>query len=223
MIIKVNGIDLFYKKAGNGKPFILLHGNGESHEIFNGLIDKLVEDYTVYAIDSRGHGKSSKVDKIGYGDMMQDVAAFIMESGLEKPVLLGFSDGAILGLLLASQYPNMLSSLISCGANTHPGQLKKWFIALAKFGYFSTKDPKMKMMYTEPNISKDDLAKIRVPALIVAGSRDILPERYTKEIAKSIPNSECLILHGETHSSYIKHSEKIYKVLTPFLSKSPVY
>ena len=73
------------------------------------------------------------------------------------------------------------------------------------------------MMYTEPDISKDDLAKIRIPTLVVAGSRDILQERYTKEIANSIPDSECEILRGETHSSYIKNSEKMYKVLIPFL------
>lgn len=217
MFISVNGIDLFYKQAGSGAPFILLHGNSENHKKFDGLIDKLAKRYTVYAIDSRGHGQSSKVDKISYKDMMEDVACFIRVLGLKKPILLGSSDGAIIGLLLASENPDILSALISCGANTHPSQLKKWFLLLSKFGYFSTKDPKMKMMYTEPNISKGDLAKIKVPALVIAGSRDILPERYTKVIAESIPNAECMILGRETHSSYIKHSERVYKAIRPFL------
>ena len=219
MIINVNGIDLFYEQTGKGKPFLLLHGNSEDHRIFDGLTDKLAADYTVYAIDSRGHGQSSKVDQIGYNDMMKDVAAFITELKLEKPILLGASDGAIIGLLLAAEYPELLSALISCGANTHPGQLKKWFLALVKFGYLTTRDPKMKMMYTEPDISEDILDKIIIPTLVVAGSRDILPERYTKEISANIPDSECLILHGETHTSYMKHSERIYKVIRQFLDK----
>jgi len=219
MIISVNGIDLFYEQTGRGKPFLLLHGNSEDHRIFDGLTEKLTTDYTVYAIDSRGHGQSSKVDQIGYNDMMKDVADFITELKLEKPILLGASDGAIIGLLLAAEYPELLSALISCGANTHPGQLKKWFLALVKFGYLTTRDPKMKMMYTEPDISKDILDKIIIPTLVVAGSRDILPERYTKEISANIPDSECLILHGETHTSYMKHSERIYKVIRQFLDK----
>lgn len=130
MFISVNGIDFFYKQAGSGDPFILLHGNSENHKKFDSLIDKLAEKYTGYAIDSRGHGQSSKVDKISYKDMMEDVAAFIMNLGLKKP---------------------------------------------------------------------------------------ILPERYTKVIAESIPNAECLILNRETHSSYIKHSERVYKAIRPFL------
>ena len=109
---------------------------------------------------------------------MEDVIAFISKLNLEKPILLGFSDGAIIGLLIASEYPDILSGLISCGANTHPDQLKKWFLALAKFGYLTTKDRKMKMMYTEPNITNGELAKIMVPTLVVAGTRDILPVRY---------------------------------------------
>jgi len=165
MIISVNGIDLFYEQTGKGKPFLLLHGNSEDHRIFDGLTEKLAADYTVYAIDSRGHGQSSKVDQIGYNDMMKDVAAFITELKLEKPILLGASDGAIIGLLLAAEYPELLSALISCGANTHPGQLKKWFLALVKFGYLTTRDPKMKMMYTEPDISEDILGKIIIPTL----------------------------------------------------------
>lgn len=222
MFINVNGIELFYEQRGSGRPFILLHGNSEDHSKFGNLIDMLAENYTVYAIDSRGHGQSSKVDTIGYDDMMQDVVAFIEKLHLEKPVLLGSSDGAIIGLLLASAYPDMLSALISCGANTNPSQLKKWFLAVAKFGYFSMKDPKMKMMYTEPNILGEDLAKIKVPTLVLAGSRDIIPERYTKEIAESIAGSECTILKGETHSSYIKHSEKVYEAIQPFLERKVI-
>lgn len=218
MFVSVNGVDLFFEKSGAGKPIILLHGNSEDHTKFDSLSEMLAANYTVYALDSRGHGQSSKTDTISYKDLMEDVAAFIKKLEIERPILLGFSDGAIIGLLLSSEYPDILSALISCGANTHPEQLRKWFIVLTKFGYFSTKDPKMRMMFTEPCIPADDLRKIKVPTLVIAGSRDILPERYTREIAKNIPGSECLILPGETHSSYIKHSRRLYAAIGPFLA-----
>ena len=61
MFIHVNGVRLFYEKQGTGKPLILLHGNEENHRIFDEAIELLKKHYTVYAVDSRGHGQSDKV------------------------------------------------------------------------------------------------------------------------------------------------------------------
>ena len=58
MKILVNNVNLYYEEYGNGQPIILLQGNQETHEIFDKLIDKLKDNYKVYAIDSRCHGKS---------------------------------------------------------------------------------------------------------------------------------------------------------------------
>ena len=127
MHIKVNQIDLFYEKTGQGSPIVLLHGNGEDHTIFDVMTKRLAKDYTVYAIDSRGHGKSDRVAELSYSDMAEDAAAFIRELKLEKPALYGFSDGGIMGLLLAIEYPDMLSKLIVSGANIDPGGIKAGF------------------------------------------------------------------------------------------------
>ena len=51
--------EIYYEKIGTGKPLILLHGNKEDHTIFNKLTASLKNSFTVYSIDSRGHGKSS--------------------------------------------------------------------------------------------------------------------------------------------------------------------
>ena len=56
MKILVNGIELFYEISGQGRPLILVHGNGEDHHIFDALVAKLKNHYTCYCIDSRGHG-----------------------------------------------------------------------------------------------------------------------------------------------------------------------
>ena len=64
MYINVNGVNLYYEVYGSGMPIILVHGNSETHQIFDVLIDKLKEDYKVYAVDSRCHGKSEKTKTI---------------------------------------------------------------------------------------------------------------------------------------------------------------
>lgn len=87
----VNGLKLFYHKEGSGRPVILLHGNGEDHTIFDVAIRDLARSYTVYALDSRAHGKSDPVPSLTYREMAGDVAAFIRQQGLEKPRWVGFS------------------------------------------------------------------------------------------------------------------------------------
>ena len=82
-----------------------------------------------------------------------------------------------------------------------------------------TKDEKVAMMLQEPDITPQMLASIQTPTLVLAGQRDILSEKYTRDIANSIPGSELQILQGETHGSYIKHGERLLDAAGPFLRK----
>jgi len=217
MYVKVNGIDLFYEKTGQGRPIILLHGNGESHKIFDVLTGQLSPKYTVYAIDSRGHGKSGKTKRLDYGDMARDIAAFINELGIEKPMLYGFSDGGIIGLLLAIHYPALLSKLIISGANTRPDGINNIWTFLIKASYCFTRSNKDKLMLTQPNITDAELNSIAIPTLILAGSKDMIKAEHTRNIAQNIPSSTLKILDGETHASYVINSEKLYGIIEPFL------
>ena len=91
---------------GKGRPIVLVHGNGEDHHLFDTEIRQLAEaGFTVYAPDSRGHGKSTLVSdepvtEYHYADMAEDIYQFIKELGLKKPALYGHSDGGIIALLL---------------------------------------------------------------------------------------------------------------------------
>jgi pimeloyl-ACP methyl ester carboxylesterase len=220
LYIKVNGIELFYEKTGQGNPIILLHGNGQSHAIFDVLTKQLSQNYTVYAIDSRDHGKSSKVESLDYKDMMEDVAAFIHELNIEKPILYGFSDGGNIGLLLAIHYPYMLSRLIISGANIHPSGIRPISVFVLRLVYFFTRSRKFKLMLTQPNISITELNSIVAPTLVLAGEKNEFPKyEHTQLIADNIPNSELKILKGESHGSYIINSEKLYGIIKPFIGE----
>ena len=220
MYIKTNGANIFYKKSGQGHPIILLHGNGQTHAIFDVLEKQLSQNYTVYAIDSRGHGKSSKVKNLDYKSMMEDIATLIRELHIQKPILFGFSDGGNIGLLLAIQYPNVLSKLIISGSNTTPNGIKPIYMALIKVAYFFTRSKKFKLMLTQPTIKKTDLHNIVTPTLVLAGSKDFIREEHTKAIAKNIKNSTLRILKGEGHMSYVVRSRKLYEIIVPFLTKA---
>jgi pimeloyl-ACP methyl ester carboxylesterase len=217
MKIHVNGVDLFYTKTGSGHPFILTHGNGENHEIFDKIIDLLSEKFCVYAIDTRGHGNSSKVNKYNYQDIADDFVEFIKHLELVKPVFYGFSDGGIAGILIASQHPDLLDKLIISGANVNPQGLKNKWMLLFGIIYFFTRNKKIKMLISQPNISDCELQQIKTPTLVLAGQQDVIKEKHTLHIAAQIQNSKLKIIENENHGSYVIHSSKLFEFIRDFI------
>lgn len=219
MLVKVNNININYEVCGQGSPIILLHGNQETHEIFDKLIEKMQVNYTVYALVSRCHGKSDNPDKISYNLMAGDTIAFIKKLKISKPILYGFSDGGIVGLLIAIKEPDILSNLIISGANITPDATTKLDTILTKLFYFFTKNKLIKMMLDEPNIPLEDLQRITIPVHVLAGEKDVIRLNHTKLIADNIKNSTLEIVKGENHGSYIIHSDKIYGIIKKYLEK----
>ena len=217
MNINIDGVNLYYELYGQAKPIILLHGNSETHEIFDKLIDKLKENYKVYAIDSRCHGKSEDTLVISYKLMRDDIIEFIEKLEINKPILYGFSDGGIVGILIAIEEPNLLSKLIVSGANINPKGVKDYIYVLAKLYCIFKKDKLIKMMLKEPVIKLEELNKIKTPTVVLAGRKDLIKQKHTKLIADNIPNCTLEIIEKENHGSYIVHSEKIYEILKKYI------
>lgn len=213
----VNGLKLFYHKEGSGRPVILLHGNGEDHTIFDVAIRDLARSYTVYALDSRSHGKSDPVPTLTYREMAEDVAAFIRQQGLEKPALVGFSDGGVVALLVALRWPDLPGKLVVAGANMTPAGIKQPWRTLMRVQNRISPDPKLDLMLTQPHLAGWQLTGITAPTLVLAGEKDLIDETQTRRIARSIPGAKLLILPGETHGSYVVHSDKLYPAMANFL------
>ena len=211
----VNGIRLFYERTGEGRPLVLLHGNGEDHTIFDETVEVLSDRFTCYAIDSRGHGQSDEVDELHYADMASDLLAFLEELDLRDVVLCGYSDGGIVALLAAGQ-TERIGDLVVCGANTHPKGLKRTAYLDIQREHRQMPSIYTAVMLREPHIPASDLRVIHAHTLVVAGSRDIIRESDTRYIAGAIPGAELLILPGEDHGSYIVHSDRISQIILDF-------
>lgn len=217
--IEVNGQKLLYAVRGpeDGKPVVLIHGNGGSHRSLHTQAKQLAKwGYRVYSPDSRGQGANPPVDELHYSDMTEDTYQFIKKLSLEKPYFYGWSDGGIIGLMLEAYHPGTLGKLAVSGANLSPDcgddfeSFKEWILA--------NQSPVTMMMLSEPNIDPADLAAIKCPTLVTAGSKDVISVEHTELIANSIPGSQLVIVKGASHSSYIKRSPKMGKMLKAFFA-----
>lgn len=208
MLANVNNLNLYYEVKGSGRPLLMVHGNSEDHTIFEEASEVLKNHFTVYLLDSRDHGQSDKVKEVHYDDMADDIAAFLELNDLRDVVYYGFSDGGILGILLAKR-TDRVSRMILSGANITPDGVKLWLKALVKVFYFFTKDSKLKMVLSEPHITKEELAAVNVKTTVVVGEKDAVTMEETKIIADNIPGAKLIVLPKEGHGSYIVHKTKI--------------
>ena len=201
MKIKVNGIEMYYEKAGEGRPLVLVHGNSADHREFKDSIWLLRRHFTVYNVDSRCHGLSTKVDELHYTDMADDMVAFMDQLDLRDVVYFGHSDGAIIGLLAAMR-TDRIGLLLAGSANMTPQGAAPWLVMGLKAVCKVVKDPKLIMMTREPNITASELSEIKTPTVVIAGSKDIVREEETRAIAEAVPGAKLRILDGESHTSY---------------------
>ena len=207
--IKLSEMTMHYAVYGDeGYPLILVHGNGGSKNSLKEAASYLADEYKVYVIESRCHGQSSDPGVISYDLMAKDIKEFIEAMGLEKPYLMGHSDGGINALTVAYTYPDLLGGFISCGANTTPDTFKPYFPLGVKILDTFKPNKLNDMMLTLPQMNADLLSKITCPAYIVAGEYDIMWLSDTVFIHECIEGSKIAIIKGADHSSYISQNGK---------------
>lgn len=200
-------IQLYYVKSGRGEPLILLHGNGEDHTYFKGQIPALSERFTVYAVDTRGHGKSPRGRKpFTLNQFSVDLEAFLDERGVSRAHILGFSDGANIALLFALRCPERVRSLVLNSGNLDPSGLVPELTdelneRLADMEgkdtpYIRRERALIRLMTDEPHIAPEMLSSVTVPTLVIAGDHDLIYTEHTRLIYESLPYASLVILPG---------------------------
>ncbi len=212
-------VTLFYAAEGCGKPVILLHGNGGSHNDLEISTRQLAQaGYLVYALDSRGQGSNAPLDEYHYHDMATDLHEFITAKGLTKPAVFGFSDGGIVALMTEVMYPGTLGAIATGGANIF---VRGALVPEFERDFFAQTNPNPLniMMMNEPSMTVDDMQTIGCPALIMAGDGDLIREEHTRLIGDNIPQGTTLIVPNADHGSYIYHSTRIGNLLLDFFER----
>jgi pimeloyl-ACP methyl ester carboxylesterase len=212
----VNGVKIWYATFGSGEPVILLHGGLAHAEYWGKQVPALAARYRVVVMDSRGHGRSSRDARpFGYDLMTDDVVGLMNFLKIDKAALVGWSDGAILGLDMALRHPERLSKLFAFAANSDPSGVKDVaaspvFTAFIKRAekeyeklsptpgeYKAFLDQISRMWATQPNLTAEQLATIRVPIWIVDGDHDeAISARTRYSWPTTFPTPACCCSRG---------------------------
>jgi pimeloyl-ACP methyl ester carboxylesterase len=218
MIYQRDDARIYYLEIGSGPPLVFLHGNGEDHRIFMELAATLKDSFTLYLIDSRNHGSSISASAYSYFACAEDMIGLLDSLGLQNTFLFGFSDGGIIGLMIAIERPRLLSGLIIAGANLNPQGLKKSCRQAINRDYDAYHRSSDLLMLKEPNIKKEELMTISIPTLVLAGEHDVVHRAHTYSIARHLPHSKLLILKDCDHANYICHTSRLDDVIRTFIA-----
>ena len=230
--LKLKDTDLYYEVYGEGKPLVLLHGNSGSIKDFYKQIPVLSKQYKVIAVDTRGQGRSKDTSKkdFTYKLFADDVKALADNLKLDKINIVGWSDGGNTGLEFALKYPDRLNKLITIGANAFPEGVEDKLIErftnqMKQLNDIAAKETLgerrlLKIMLTEPNISKNDLNKIKSPVLVIAGDRDVIKPDHTEFISQQVPNAEKKIYNDTTHMVPYEKPDQLNADILSFLEKN---
>ncbi|WP_213737084.1 alpha/beta hydrolase [Bradyrhizobium sp. dw_411] len=234
----VNGINLYYATIGHGSPVVLLHGGLSNSNYWGHQVRVLARRHTVIVMDSRGHGRSTRDTRpYGYDLMADDVVALLDTLHIAKADVVGWSDGAILGLDLAIRHPERVGKVFAFAANTITSGVQEGvekapvfarFIERAKGEYAKlSATPKdydafvaqiTRMWETEPNWTDAQLQSIHAQVLVVDGDHDEAIKRaHTEYIAATIPNAGLLILPNTSHFAFLQDPALFNAALLHFL------
>ena len=238
----VNGIRIWYAVFGAGEPVIMLHGGLANANYWGLQVSELAKHYKVIVMDSRGHGRSTRDERpYSYDLMADDVVALLDHLKIGKTAVVGWSDGAILGLDLALRHPTRVGKLFSFAANTNPsgvaGNVEKnpTFAAYIKRagheyeklsatpkGYGAFVDAISRMWATQPNWTAARLATISIPVVVADGDHDEAIKRpHTEQIAARIPGAGLLILPNTSHFSFLQDPALFTETVLRFLVENP--
>lgn len=210
--INLDDFMMYYEVHGQGTPLLLLHGNGEDHHYFEKQIMKFQKQYKVIAVDTRGHGKSTRgIKPYHFKTFADDISRLFDALDIPSAHILGFSDGGNIAMYFAIYYPQKVKKLILNGANMYPKGLKPLVLSVMKAQYqaclllslinkkiMKTKE-RLSLMTQHPHLTDEDLQKIQSDTLVIVGEHDMIKKQHSQHMAKCIPLAKWVEIKGANH------------------------
>ncbi len=251
-IITLNNQKLHYRLSrndlqGHKPPLLLIHGAGGMHMHWPAELRRL-PDWTVYALDLPGHGKSEGPGRDSVTGYREVVAQFCRATGLEQVVLIGHSMGGAIVQDVALHDPGRVAGLVLVGTGARlkvapaiMDGLRADFTATAQaiseWAHGDRPPAQMKRLFLQRYLENDpatlyddflacdrfdlrpDLGRITAPALVICGTADRLtPPHYSELLAAKLPNARLVLISGAGHMVALEAATQVTDAVLEFVS-----
>ena len=221
-----NGLRMYYELHGKGFPLVLIHGGGSTIETsFGRILPELAKKHRVIAVEMQAHGRTADIDRpLSFEDDADDIAALLNHLAVGKANIFGFSNGASTTLQMAIRHPALVNRIVVAStmykrtgafegfweimANASfermPEAYKEAYLRLNndQRGLYTMYERDVRRMQTFRDISDETIKAIEVPALIIAGNKDVVTLEHTVAMYRLMKNAELAIFPGG-HGDYM--------------------
>ena len=238
--LEVDGRPIAYETEGSGRPIVLLHGGLADNTTWAAQFAGLGRTRRVVAPERQGHGHTPDAPgPLTYQAMADETLAVLTALDLGPVDLLGWSDGGMVGLLLAAQHPGAVRTLSVTGtgfASTGyvPGAIEALTALplddpeLAPFAamharaspdgaaHFGVLWAKVRALWAEPFDWSGDLGRITAPLLVIVGDDDYVRVGHAETLARSVRAGQLAVVPGASHLVPIEKPELFNRLVLEF-------
>ena len=239
----LNGVRTWYEQHGDGDPLVLLHpgGAGVDARALGPNVGPLAAHFHVYTPERRAHGRTPDVDgPITFDAMAEDTIAFLEAVVGRRAHVVGSSDGAIVGLLLALRRPDLIARLVLVAGVFHfdgwfpqvidpniepPAFLARLYEEVSPDGpahYQAVVDKLARMHSEEPALAADELREVKSRTLVMVGDDDQVRLEHALAMYRGIPDAELMVVPGTSHGLLVEKPDLCNDVILHFLMDDPV-
>jgi pimeloyl-ACP methyl ester carboxylesterase len=239
--VDLGPVQTWYDERGTGDPVVLLHPGLADSRAFAPNLDALVARFHTFTPERRGHGHTPDVEgPITFELMAEDTIRFLEQVVGTPARLVGCSDGAVVGLLVALRRPDLVARLVFvAGVFHHDGWLPEViapdneppaFLA-ASYGevspdgvaHFPVVAEKLARTHlVEPRLTGEDLARIPCRTLVMLGDDDEVTLEHGIALYRALPGAELAVIPGTSHGLLVEKPELCNSIILDFLSNEPV-
>jgi len=244
--VDIDGVATYYEVSGAGDPVVLLHGGLATAETFDLQTAALAERHRVYVPERFGHGRTRDVDgPITYERMAQHTIGFMEHLGIPSAHFAGWSDGAMVGLLVALRRPGLVRKLVLIdqyvsldGApraylpfmaaftlDTIPPELAALYGALSPDGpdHLGVVVAKLREIWTGPTgVEVADLGRVAAPTLVLASDHGASTVEHLAAVQRALPDCQLAIVPGTSHGLVFEKPELVNRLLLDFYEDEQV-
>lgn len=245
--LALNGFSMYYEKYGSGQPIVFIPGAlGSARTDFEHQLPWFCQSYQVIAPDPRGYGASRPPERdypLGfYQRDAEDMLALMTALGHHEFTVFGWSDGANIGVLMATHSPERIQRLVVWGGNSYlSAEEITAFQAVRSISTWSQRDADaMRQIYGDSldalweryvvgleelyaaggEIYRSQLNRIQCPTLVLHGEKDpLVPAFHPRIICEGIQRSLLHVFPQGKHKIHAKYAAEFNQLTSAFLTK----